>query len=57
MGVAVSQNLERKVMEKDDVMVCGLDGSSEAINTIAGGKSCLRSTVFADTKTVGKKVG
>lgn len=57
MGVAVAQTLESSGIGADDIMVCGLDGSSEAISTIAGGQSTLRSTVFADTTTVGTKVG
>lgn len=57
MGVAVSQMLESKGYSPEDVMVCGLDGTQEALNVISGGNACLRNTVFADTKTVGRKVG
>ena len=57
MGVAVAQTLEAKGIGKDEVMVCGLDGSEEALNVIAGNNSTLRSTVYANTKLIGQKVG
>lgn len=57
MGVAVSQTLEAKGIGKDEVMVCGLDGSEEALKVIAGNSSTLKSTVYANTKLVGQKVG
>lgn len=57
MGVAVSQILQGKGYGPEDIMVCGLDGTEEALNMIAGGSSCLSNTVFSDTKAVGRKVG
>lgn len=57
MGVAVSQILQGKGYGPEDIMVCGLDGTEEALNMIAGGNSCLSNTVFSDTKAVGRKVG
>lgn len=57
MGVAVAQILQGKGYGPEDIMVCGLDGTEEALNVIAGGNSCLSNTVFSDTKAVGRKVG
>lgn len=57
VGIAVSQVLEGRGIGKDDIMVCGLDGSNEALNVIAGGNSSLAATVYADIDTVGKNVG
>ena len=57
IGVAVSQTLESRGIDKDEIMVCGLDGSNEAINVIAGGNSALQATVLADINKVGENVG
>lgn len=57
VGIAVSQVLEGRGIGKDDIMVCGLDGSDEALNVIAGGNSSLSATVYADIDTVGKNIG
>ncbi len=55
--MAVSQTLESRGIDKDEIMVCGLDGSNEAINVIAGGNSALQATVLADINKVGENVG
>lgn len=57
IGVAVAQTLESRGIDKDEIMVCGLDGSDEAINVIAGGNSALQATVLADINKVGENVG
>lgn len=57
IGVAVSQTLESRGIDKDEIMVCGLDGSNEAINVIAGNNSALQATVLADINKVGENVG
>ncbi len=57
IGVAVSQTLESRGIDKDEIMVCGLDGNDEAINVIAGGNSALQATVLADINKVGENVG
>lgn len=57
MGVAVAQAIASRGYGTDDILVCGLDGSAEALNTIAGGSSNLKYTVFSDVDYVGKKVG
>ena len=57
IGVAVAQTLESRGVDKDEIMVCGLDGSDEAINVIAGGNSTLQATVLADVNKVGENVG
>lgn len=57
MGVAVAQILQSKGYGPDDIMVCGLDGTSEALNVISGGNSNLKNTVFSDINAVGNKIG
>ena len=57
MGVAVAQTLGAKGIKKDQVMVCGLDGSDEALNAIAGETSCLSDVIYTNTRLIGEKIG
>lgn len=57
MGVAVSQAISAKGIDADQIMVCGLDGTDEAIKAIASGSSPLKATIYADAQTLGKNIG
>ena len=56
MGVAVSQVLEARGAAPGDIMIIGLDGTDEAIRTIAAGTNCMTATVYVDTVAIGRDV-
>ena len=57
MGVAVSQVLEARGAAPGDIMIIGLDGTDEAIRTIAAGTNCMTATVYVDTVAIGRGCG
>ena len=57
MGVAVSQVLEARGAAPGDIMIIGLDGTDEAIRTIAAGTNCMTATIYVDTVTIGRGCG
>lgn len=57
MGVAVSQVLEARGAAPGDIMIIGLDGTDEAIRTIAAGTNCMTATIYVDTVAIGRGCG
>ena len=57
MGEAVSQVLEARGAAPGDIMIIGLDGTDEAIRTIAAGTNCMTATVYVDTVAIGRGCG
>lgn len=56
-GVGVAQVISAKNLDADSIMVCGLDGSAEAMNAIASGSSSMKATVYVNTVGLGTLIG
>lgn len=56
MGVAVAQAVTAQGKTSDDIMICGLDGTDQAIQAIASGSSPLQYTIYADPETLGQNI-
>lgn len=57
MGVAVAQAVTAQGKSADDIMICGLDGTDQALQAIASGSSPVQYTIYADPKTLGENIG